>query len=293
MKNDGFHDAKLSFEPQQTVSFFESETFSEMLYLHLFSNYLPVPNAPLLLGVHGPPGHGKTYQIEQLLQKWGVLAAYISGSELESDRAGEPSELVRRHYSELGAKLEETGRPAALVIDDIDAGIGDFGSRVTYTVNRQNISSALMNLCDRPESIKSKKVRRVPIIVTANNIDSLYEPLRRPSRMMKVHWEARGDDLKNIARTVFARLCDKRVSDALVAAFPQESPAFFQQVASTLATEQARRAFAGLPREKTLRYAILNPDAFRDQIGETDDDPERQLSRLLDIAGRMKDNHRG
>ena len=41
---------------------------------------------------------------------------------------------------------------SALLFDDFDTGVGDWGALVQYTVNRQSIFAQLMNLCDDPES---------------------------------------------------------------------------------------------------------------------------------------------
>jgi len=288
LKNQEFSEAQRPFEQSTDGDFFEDPSFSEVMFLHLMSNYIPVARWPLILGVHGPPGHGKSFQIESLARIWNIKAAFVSGSELESDRAGEPAEIIRQHYRDLGQFMHEQGKPAALVIDDIDAGIGDFGERVTYTVNRQNLSSALMNLCDRPEMLTSRAVRRVPIIVTANNIDSLYEPLRRPSRMLKLHWVAKGDVLKSIVGRIFSQIAEKATTDRLVDHLPTESPAFFQQVASMFMADQIKSAVGQQRKQQALRHAVLNPTTLNQAIQQANASQGSTLERLIHIADQVK-----
>jgi hypothetical protein len=64
------------------------------------------------------------------------------------------------------------GKLAALLINDIDAGLGHF-ENTQCTVNNQIVIGTLMNLCDHPNKVslgeawgENTKVRRTPIIVT-------------------------------------------------------------------------------------------------------------------------------
>jgi hypothetical protein len=54
-----------------------------------------------------------------------------------------------------------------------------------YTVNTQLVSATLMNLADHPTDVQvrerwvASRLPRVPIIVTANDLSTLYAPLVR------------------------------------------------------------------------------------------------------------------
>ena len=45
-------------------------------------------NPPLVLGIHGPSGDGKTFQTRHVLESNGIKVFSISGGELESADAG-------------------------------------------------------------------------------------------------------------------------------------------------------------------------------------------------------------
>ena len=62
------------------------------------------------------------------------------------------------------------------------------------TVNTQIVAGTLMNLCDDPEFVSmggswnedQRSRNRVPIIVTGNDLSTIFAPLLRDGRMDKV-----------------------------------------------------------------------------------------------------------
>lgn len=167
-----------------------SPAFERTVILHLARNSmsnLPV-SAPLMLGIQGPPGEGKTFQCEKILSRLGVESFLISGGQLESFEAGRPAELIRSTYLRAGLTLGNGRQLVAMVLNDIDTSIGDWGELVQYTVNRQAVVGELMHLADYPTVINGKKTRRVPIIFTGNDFTKLYGPLIRLGRMKIFTW---------------------------------------------------------------------------------------------------------
>src|SRR2546422_32373 len=67
------------------------------IYLHLYRNFSG-RSGPLLLGIHGAPGVGKTFGVTMVLQGYGVRAIRLSSGEMESAEAGEPARRVREAY---------------------------------------------------------------------------------------------------------------------------------------------------------------------------------------------------
>ena len=64
------------------------------------------------------------------------------------------------------------GKLSALVINDVDAGLGHYAN-TQITVNNQIVIGTLMNICDDPNNVQvydgwreDDFVRRVPIILT-------------------------------------------------------------------------------------------------------------------------------
>src|SRR5438105_3631093 len=88
---------------------------AEGIYLHLIRNF-SVRTGPLLLGIHGAPGVGKTFGVAAVLQKYGVRAIRLSSGEMESAEAGEPARRVREAYLAAGRlRNGKNSVPAALV----------------------------------------------------------------------------------------------------------------------------------------------------------------------------------
>lgn len=185
---------------------------------------------PLMLGIHGRPGTGKTHMVEIVLEGMGAIPVPVMASELESEAAGEPAKIIRQRYREALQAMEE-GKThcAVLTLNDVDAGLGDWGGMVQTTVNRQHVCSELMDLLDPAK--QDPKKRRVPMIATANDFSKLYEPLRRVGRMQGFHWQPTKEELFGVVAGIFG---DMKQSDVgkLVSRFPDCPIAFFSHLRS-------------------------------------------------------------
>ena len=69
---------------------FISTRFQQVVSLHVLKNLLKRVEAqvPLLLGIHGPSGEGKTFQCEYILKNMGVKRFLVSGGQLDNPVAG-------------------------------------------------------------------------------------------------------------------------------------------------------------------------------------------------------------
>lgn len=203
--------------------------FRKAVTLHIVKNVLKLPTVrpPLILGVHGPSGDGKTFQCERVLEELGVKTFLISGGQLESDLAGKPAKLIRQTYLQAGqAVLDGVAPAAALLINDFDTGVGDWGEMVQYTVNRQTVFVELMNLVDYPERVENKQTIKIPIILTGNNFTSLYVPLTRVGRMRTFEWKPTFDEKCKIVEDIYPSLSEGDVH-TLVSRYPDQPVAFF------------------------------------------------------------------
>ena len=212
-----------------------SNRFVRVLALHLLKNYgAQESHASLILGIYGPPGEGKTFQTDLTLDYLGVKPFYISGAELENPRAGLPAQIVRSAYLAAGTYMAESpGKAAAVVINDVETGIGDWGPSVQYTVNRQTVTGQLMTLADNPTLVDNHRVQRVPIIVTGNDLTTLHGPLRRLGRMQAFRWEPNLAEKAALIRGLFPELQPFHC-DALAAEYPDRPVAFFAHVKSII-----------------------------------------------------------
>lgn len=212
------------------------QRFSEEVALHLVRHMIPLPRArpPLILGIQGPSGEGKTYQCDLLLDRMGVHVVKISGNELESESAGEPGRIISSRYEEASQLLVTRRAPMALLfINDLDLGIGRWGTNVTYTVNTQNAVATLMHLADyRPEDLRAP---RAPIVITGNDFSTVYRPLARFGRMRQFHWVPTLSEKMDVVHGLFHDLgLTREATDALVNDFKGQSVAFFAEIKARL-----------------------------------------------------------
>ncbi|MGL4550364.1 MAG: hypothetical protein ACRC33_04190, partial [Gemmataceae bacterium] len=112
---------------------------------------------------------------------------------------------------------------AALLLDDGDVGLGDWGPMVQATVNRQLAAGELMHLADAPARPGTP---RVPILLVGNDLNRLCGPLRRAGRMRLLHWEPTPEEKAGVVAQLFPALTGPEVS-ALCRHFPAKPVAFF------------------------------------------------------------------
>lgn len=109
--------------------------FLEKIAIHFVKNYLvelgsisDKVRVPLILGIWGPKGMGKTFQTELAFKQLGVEAVVMSAGELEHEWAGTPGKLIRERYRKASEMSKVRGKMTCLMINDIDAGLGHFAN---------------------------------------------------------------------------------------------------------------------------------------------------------------------
>ncbi len=248
------------------MTYYIAPRFLNKLAVHITKNYLDLPRVkvPLILGIHGRKGEGKTFQCELVFKKMGVEVVYISGGELESPDAGDPARLIRLRYREAAELVRVRGCMAVLVINDLDAGAGRFDRMTQYTVNTQLVNNTLMNIADNPTNVQlpgsydEKELPRIPIIATGNDFATLYAPLIRDGRMQKFYWEPDEADRLGIVGGMFAEdgLSSTDI-EQLVTHFDQQAIDFFGAVRSQIYDEQITQFIHTVGIEK-ISSSIVN-----------------------------------
>ena len=63
------------------MSYYISPRFLDKIAVHITKNYLDIPGVrvPIILGVHGRKGEGKSFQCELVFERMGVEVTHISG----------------------------------------------------------------------------------------------------------------------------------------------------------------------------------------------------------------------
>ena len=231
------------------MSYYISPRFLDKLAVHITKNYLDLPGVrvPLILGVHGRKGEGKSFQCELVFERMGVESVHMSAGELESPDAGDPARLIRLRYREAAELIKVRGKMAVLMINDLDAGAGRFDQGTQYTVNTQLVNGTLMNIADNPTDVQlpgsydSTPLPRVPIIVTGNDFSTLYAPLIRDGRMEKFFWEPNREDKIGVVEGIFSEDgLPRREIEQLVDTFPNQAIDFFSALRSRVYDQQIR-----------------------------------------------------
>jgi len=228
--------------------FYISKPFLDKLTVHVAKNFMELPKikVPLILGVWGGKGQGKTFQTHLAFQKLGVNPIVMSAGELESGNAGEPAKLVRQRYREASDIIKK-GRMCSLFINDLDAGAGRMGGTTQYTVNNQMVNATLMNIADNPTNVQlpgnynNEEIPRVPIICTGNDFSTLYAPLIRDGRMEKFYWNPTREDRVGICGGIFKEDdVGLAAIEKLVDSFPNQSIDFFGALRARIYDDKVR-----------------------------------------------------
>ncbi|XP_023004209.1 ribulose bisphosphate carboxylase/oxygenase activase, chloroplastic [Cucurbita maxima] len=225
-----------SFEHLQG-DYYIAPVFMDKVVCHIVKNFivhLLNIKVPLILGIWGGKGQGKSFQTELIFQAMGVEPVIMSAGELESERAGEPGKLIRERYRTASQVVQNQGKLSCLMINDIDAGIGRFGN-TQVTVNNQIVAGTLMNLADNPNRVsigqdwrEADITNRIPIILTGNDFSTIYAPLIRDGRMEKFYWQPNREDIVNIVHRMYEKdgISRAQVID-IVNTFPNQALDFY------------------------------------------------------------------
>lgn len=222
--------------------YYIAPAFMDKIVVHLVKNMLDLPKVkvPLILGIWGGKGQGKTFQTELVFKAMGIEPIVMSSGELEDASAGEPAKLIRQRYREAADQIKK-GKMCCLLINDLDAGAGRMGHTTQYTVNNQMVNATLMNIADNPTNVQMpgmynmEAIPRVPIIVTGNDFSTLYAPLIRDGRMEKYFWQPTREDRVGVCFGIFKEdgITEAQI-ETLVDTFPSQSIDFFGAMRSRL-----------------------------------------------------------
>ena len=272
------------------MTYYIAPSFLNRLAVHITKNYLDLPQVriPLILGIHGRKGEGKSFQCELVYERMGVEVVHISGGELESPDAGDPARLIRLRYREAAELVRVRGVMTILMINDLDAGAGRFDRMTQYTVNTQLVNNTLMNIADNPTNVQlpgsydDTPLQRIPIIVTGNDFATLYAPLIRDGRMEKFYWEPNRDDRIGIVGGIFEpdRLSHGDV-ERLVDTFPGQAIDFYGALRSRIYDEQISRFIHKVGFENVSRRVVntTSPPQFQK--------PDFSLPHLIEVGRQL------
>ncbi|KAJ9185247.1 hypothetical protein P3X46_004903 [Hevea brasiliensis] len=271
--------------------FYIAPAFMDKIVVHITKNFLNLPNikVPLILGIWGGKGQGKSFQCELVFAKMGISPIMMSAGELESGNAGEPAKLIRQRYREAADIIKKKGKMCCLFINDLDAGAGRLGGTTQYTVNNQMVNATLMNIADNPTNVQlpgmynKEENPRVPIIVTGNDFSTLYAPLIRDGRMEKFYWAPTREDRIGVCTGIFRTdNVPKEDIVKLVDTFPGQSIDFFGAIRARVYDDEVRKWISSIGVEnvgKRLVNSLEGPPTF--------DQPKMTLEKLLEYGNML------
>jgi len=268
--------------------------FQKAIAVHVVKNIMVLDSfrVPLVLGIHGPSGDGKTYQCEATLAEMDARSFLISGGQLENKNAGEPARLIRETYIEASRHMEKNAGVAVVLINDIDTGVGGWGGLVQYTVNRQTVFGELMHLTDYPTSVAGEAVKRVPIIVTGNDFTKLYEPFVRAGRMTSFEWKPTSDERSEIVARIFPELTRDAVGQLLgqVDRKGQLPIAFYSHLRSTLLDDFIWQEIGKVGMRDAVGYAVRGFRIKMEPLVRVDDiiSTAKSLIRSGNLANHLR-----
>ena len=249
------------------MSYYISPRFLDKVAIHITKSFLDLPGVrvPLILGIHGRKGEGKSFQCELVFQHMGIEPVRMSSGELESPDAGDPVRLIRTRYRDAAELIKVRGKMCVLLINDLDAGAGRVDTSTQYTVNTQLVNGTLMNIADNPTDVQlpgsydTQPIHRVPIIVTGNDFSTLYAPLVRDGRMEKFYWEPVREDRIGIVAGIFEEdNVPQRTIEQMIDTFPTQSIDFFSALRSRFYDEQVREFIHKIGLNKVSTYLVNN-----------------------------------
>lgn len=259
------------------MKYYISPQIREQVERHLFSNLLVRDSeSPLIMGIFGPTGEGKTFQLIETLKEMGINIIDISAGELENENSGFPAEMLRLQYLEASKASD----PTVMVINDIDAIIGKWGNLTQYTVNRQNVSVQLMHFCENPYDVAGHTTKRIPIFVTGNNPSVIYEPLRRPGRMRIVEWVPSEEDKIKIVANIFPDIPLSEISDC-VKKWKERPVSFWSDIASEVKERKLYEYLLGSYSRRHLKQLLKSgPIISMDEVVISKSDFDGALNRF-------------
>jgi len=270
--------------------YYISPAFLDKLAIHVAKNFLDLPKikVPLILGIWGGKGQGKTFQCALAYKKLGISPIVMSAGELESGNAGEPAKLIRQRYREASDVIRK-GKMCSLFINDLDAGAGRMGSGTQYTVNNQMVNATLMNIADNPTNVqlpgvyKNEEIPRVPVVCTGNDFSTLYAPLIRDGRMEKFYWAPTREDRVGVCMGIFQHDGVVRQDvETIVDAFPGQSIDFFGALRSRV-YDDAVRDFVSSIGIENIGKRLINSSEGKVEFSK----PAMTLDTLLEYGNAV------
>ncbi len=225
------------------------EQLTQAVERHLRQHAHPATRdlAPRTLIVAGRPGEGKSEGVLAAALRCGWAVAAVPASLFASENEGGATEVLDELLTELNEVADETGKPLALCINDIDQSILSLEEKMGKTINTNLLSERLHFLADNPRLYRSRHGTNLAFFCTLNDATNLRESLFREGRAVWMEHVPSIEDKRNIAWALLAPMTtpERKLVDQLTRRFKHQSVAFWSSLVLELRAATAEGLMRG------------------------------------------------
>ena len=177
-----------------------AERLSDEVVSHVIALSIDMDKAykpPIYLAIQGEPGEGKTTQAIAACTQRGFYVIYVSASELSGSHENDAKDKLQHIYN-YAKRLREKNI-VAIVIDDFHQGIINNDDNIKKTINTNILTGFMMNIAEQNGEYQ------IPIILTANSLSNIYEPLLRIGRADIFYWEPNIEEKREIVKSILGK----------------------------------------------------------------------------------------
>ncbi len=225
----------------QRIIPFELLTHAVERHLRQHAHAVSRDTAPRTLIVAGRPGEGKSEGVLAAVLQFGWSVAAVPASMFASENEGGATEVLDELLAELTEIADETGKPVALCINDIDQSILSLEEKMGKTINTNLLSERLHFLADNPRLYRSRHGANLAFFCTLNDATNLRDSLFREGRATWFEHVPTIEDRRNIAWALLAPMTtpERKLVEQLTRRFKHQSVAFWSSLVSELRASAA------------------------------------------------------
>lgn len=222
--------------------------FVAHIILNRMMEELPELKCDRILAIAGPPGTGKTSNTYALAEALQCNVYSVQGKDLVGQLEGASAGPLVDALKKAGNDTESF--VPIVLIDDIDTGGLAHNPNISGTISSEALKGCLMGWADNPVSVtvddgmsapRIVTLRRPPaMVVTTNRLDHIYPPILRPGRSRIVILDPKGEELREVLKSIFPHLSGLSVWN-LHRRFQDQSIAFFVALKAEIAKEMIIR----------------------------------------------------
>jgi ATP-dependent 26S proteasome regulatory subunit len=250
--------------------------FSKEIIAHYQMNLTGLPWASPIMAVEGPPGEGKTLQLQAIMEQGELPYASLSASQLSGRHEGDSLRPLYEAYEKLSAQCTDD-QIGCLIIDDFDLSSAGRRHETSYSVNSQLLTALMMELADDPSKCFEKPVRRHAIFMTGNDFSLIHGPLIRKGRCRLFSWNPCADQKHRIFLSILEKVKVTNaieITDEIITSYPDIPIATFGAAIEDFAVSQMKKS--PLPLQETKpeelkavvekALATMTAEVFRSSI---------------------------